>query len=139
MNPSEGNLGLVGLPVWLWIDSNDPTRWSPDGISKTLTVRGVTVTVVARSTLVTWDMGNGATKECRFPGRPYQPNQEVNELDCTYKYATTSRGQPDNKFTVSATVTWEASYTSPAGTFDLDDLSGSAGTTVRVGELQVMN
>jgi len=139
MNPSEGNLGLVGLPVWLWIDSGDRTRWSPGGLTKTLTVRGVTVTVIARSTHVTWDMGNGEKKECDFPGRPYQGENAVDTLDCTYKYATTSQGQPGDKFAVTATVTWKASYTGPTGTFDLDDLSGSAGTAVRVGELQVMN
>lgn len=139
MNPSEGHLGLVGLPVWLWIDSNDPTRWSPGGISKTLTVRGVTVTVVARSTLVTWDMGDGKTEECTVPGRPYQGDDENIDSDCTHRYESTSQGQPGSKFPVSATVTWKASYTGPTGTFDMDDLSGSAGTTVRVGELQVMN
>jgi len=139
MNPSEGNLGLVGLPVWLWIDSTDPHQWSPEGISKTLTIQGVTVTVTARSPLITWNMGDGLTKECTVAGRPYQGVKEDSNFDCTYKYGTTSQREPQNKFTVSATVTWKTSYTGPTGTFALDDLSGTAGTTVRVGELQVMN
>ncbi|MFI6977982.1 hypothetical protein ACIBSV_05250 [Embleya sp. NPDC050154] len=140
MTPNEGNLGLVGLPVWLWIDTSDPHRWSPNGISKTLKVGDVEVTVTAYSTSVTWDMGDGNSKTCHNPGVPYTPSAgNTASPACGYKYTKTSAGKTANKYTINATVNWKAFYVDAQGRHELSDMAGASSTTARVGELQVMN
>lgn len=141
MTPEAGNLGLVGLPVWLWIDSTDPHRWSREGISKTVTERGVTVTATARSSYVSWSMGDGSTVTCDKPGTKYDPSSpRTSSPDCGYIYRSTSGGQSKNRFTVTATVHWEASYVGADGVIHvLPNMAGETSTTARVGELQVVN
>lgn len=140
MTPSEGKLGLVGLPVWLWIDASDPHRWSREGVEKTLKVGDVQVTVTAYSTSVTWDMGDGHSKECKNPGRAYTPADGSKESPlCGYKYTKNSGSQPENKYTVTATVNWKAYYVDGGQRYELSDLAGASSTTARVGELQVIN
>ncbi|MYS84197.1 hypothetical protein [Embleya scabrispora] len=140
MTPSDGNLGLVGLPVWLWIDTTDPHRWSPDGIDKTLKVGNVEVTVTAYSHSVTWDMGDGHSQTCFNPGVAYQSSDgNKNSPACGYKYTKTSAGKDGSKYTVSATVNWKAYYRDAEGRHELSDMTGASSTTARVGELQIMN
>lgn len=139
MTPKEGKLGLVGLPVWLWIDASDPQRWSPGGIHREVTVRTVTVTVWAYSPSVTWNMGDGTTVECYTSGEPYDPSYGEKESTCGHKYNKTSMGKPNDKFTVTATVNWKSYYVDATGRHDLPNLVGTTETTARVGELQVIN
>ncbi|MFI6581547.1 hypothetical protein [Embleya sp. NPDC050493] len=140
MTPSDGNLGLVGLPVWLWIDTSDPHRWSPNGIDKTLKVGNVEVTVTAYSPSVTWDMGDGHSQTCFNPGVAYKPSNGNDESPlCGYKYIKTSAGKDGNKYTVSATVNWKAYYMEAGKRYELSDMTGASSTTARVGELQIMN
>ncbi|WP_143657854.1 hypothetical protein [Embleya scabrispora] len=140
MTPGEGKIGLVGLPVWLWIDTSDPHRWSREGVEKTLKVGDVQVTVTAYSTSVTWDMGDGHEKTCENPGREYTPADGSKESPlCGYKYTKNSGSQPKDKYTVTATVNWKAYYVDGGGRHELSDLAGASSTTARVGELQVMN
>ncbi|MFF7246153.1 hypothetical protein ACFZBU_19845 [Embleya sp. NPDC008237] len=141
MTPEAGKIGLVGLPVWLWIDSTDPHRWSREGISKTVTERGVTVTATAHSTYVSWSMGDGSTVNCYNPGTKYDPSSSrTSSPDCGYVYISTSGSQTSGRFTVTATVHWEASYVGADGeTHILPNMAGETSTTARVGELQVVN
>ncbi|MFE2865204.1 hypothetical protein [Embleya sp. NPDC059259] len=140
MTPSNGNLGLVGLPVWLWIDTSDPHRWAPKGIEKTLKVGNVEVTVTAYSLSVTWNMGDGHSHTCFNPGVAYKPSDGSNESpECGYKYSKTSAGKDGNKYEVSATVNWKAFYFDDKGRHELSDMEGSSSTTARVGELQILN
>ncbi|MGC0417421.1 hypothetical protein [Embleya sp. AB8] len=141
MTPEAGRLGLVGLPVWLWIDSEDPHQWSLEGISKTVTDRGVTVTATAHSPYVTWSMGDGSKVDCYNPGKKYDPAYRTpTSPDCGYVYKRASADQPQARYTVTATVHWEASYVgSDRITHLLPDMTGETSTTVRIGELQVVN
>ncbi|MFI1377921.1 hypothetical protein [Embleya sp. NPDC020886] len=139
VNPAPGKLGLVGLPVWMWIAGNSKTTWSKEWLSQTLTVGTVSVTAFARSTKVEWNMGDGGKVTCDSPGRPYQPSDLNNMSECGYKYKNTSQGQPGDKFTVTATVFWETYYTDAAGSHPLPGLTGTDTAEVRIGELQLIN
>ncbi|MEU0935482.1 hypothetical protein [Embleya sp. NPDC005971] len=139
VNPAPGKLGLVGLPVWMWIAGNSKTTWSKEWLSQTLTVGTVSVTAFARSTKVEWNMGDGGKVTCDSPGRPYQPSDLNNMSECGYKYKNTSQGQPGDKFTVTATVFWETYYTDATGSHPLPGLTGTDTAEVRIGELQLIN
>jgi hypothetical protein len=139
LNPAAGKLGLVGLPVWMWINGDDKHTWSEEWQSQTLTVGAVSVTAYARSTRVEWNMGDGTTVTCRSPGRPYQPSDLNNMSECGHRYTKTSHGRPDEKFTVTATVYWEARYTDAEGSHPLPGMTGTDTTQVRIGELQLVN
>ncbi|GCD97566.1 hypothetical protein [Embleya hyalina] len=139
VNPADGKLGLVGLPVWMWIDSPAANVWSSAWLSKELKVGDVSVTVFARSAKIEWDMGDGSKILCDGPGRPYQPS-DLNKMGpCSHKYTTTSKGGVDDKFTVTATVFWDAYYVDASGRHNLPGMTGANSTTVRIGELQVVN
>ncbi|MGW1995435.1 hypothetical protein [Embleya sp. NPDC001921] len=139
VNPADGNLGLVGLPVWMWINSQDKHVWSTEWLSQPLNLGGVSVTAYARSVKVVWNMGDGNTVVCNGPGRPYQPSDLGDMSKCGHKYVTTSRGKTGDKFTVTGTVYWEAYYTDAAGSHPLPGMTGTDTTTTRIGELQVLN
>ncbi|MFI1580759.1 hypothetical protein [Embleya sp. NPDC020630] len=139
VTPPGGKLGLVGLPVWMWLRAPAANVWSPTWISKELTVGTVTVTAHARSTRVEWDMGDGNKVPCDGPGRPYQPSDANDMGPCSHKYLKTSKDKDGDKFTITATVFWEANYTDAAGTHPLPGMTGANTTTVRIGELQVIN
>jgi hypothetical protein len=142
MTPETGKLGLVGLPVWLWIESDDPHQWTQDGISKKVTDRGVTVTATARSPYVTWSMGDGTTITCHNPGTKYDPSRDggASSTTCGHQYSKTSLGKPNERYTVTATVHWNASYVGSDNIVHLlPDMLGTTSTTARIGELQVIN
>ncbi|WP_406280896.1 ATP/GTP-binding protein [Embleya sp. NBC_00896] len=141
MTPEPGKTGLVGLPVWLWID-RDATSWSVTPLQKTVKLRGVEVTAYAVATRVDWSMGDGTTVPCYGPGIKYDAKFENNAShECGYRYATTSLGKPDDKFAVTATVNWTATYTvNGGGSIPLRQIVATSDVTnARVGELQVLN
>ena len=68
--PESGpdRMGLVGMPVWLWVDRPDEHTFGPvsDGASQ----GPLSVTVTAQVASVDWDMGDGSTFSCDNPGTP---------------------------------------------------------------------
>jgi hypothetical protein len=130
MNPAEGQDQMVNLPVWLWLDN-----WEP--VSTSATLRGVTVTVTATPSSVTWDMGDGEAPVVCGPGRAYDRDRPEREqsTDCSYSYTRSSFGQQDERFHGSATVDWAIVWTSNAGTTGtLADIHTSRPFTMRVTE-----
>ncbi|HEV2071933.1 MAG TPA: hypothetical protein VGR26_19290 [Acidimicrobiales bacterium] len=128
---------LVNLPLWMWLDN-----WAPVSVTAALPEAGASVTVTATPRSVTWDMGNGDRVVCTGPGTPYIPgagNQE--SPDCGYTYRRSSAGQSNLQYQVSATMTWDASWTAAGvdGGGSLGQVSRTTTFGVRVAEIQTIN
>lgn len=137
MNPPPDRDQFVGLPVWLWLDRGG---WQP--VSASASAGGVTVTVTAVPDRVIWDMGNGDTVSCG-PGTPYDPRRPEHQqsTNCSYTYRRSSASQPGERYRVTATATWHATWTvsgAPGGG-DLGAIRRSAIAEVRVAEAQAIN
>lgn len=133
--PRAGSKGLVGMPVWLWTRET-PNSWGP--VTATASAGGLSVTARAHVKGITWSMGDGASVRCSKPGTPYRKAfGKRDSPDCGHRY---SKVPPSGGYTVTATstwvITWEASN-GESGT--LPDQTRTAATTVRIGELQVVN
>jgi hypothetical protein len=133
MTPTPGSTGLVGLPVWLWLESG---AWTP--VSATASVPGLSVTATARPIRVVWDMGDGVTVTCRTAGVPYRPSAgDAMSPECGHRYTQASSGEPDEAYDVTATVTWDIEWSGGGASGALTQ-TRSATVQARIGELQVL-
>jgi hypothetical protein len=129
------NRVVVQLATWLWVDG-----WRRQ--TATATVPGLTATVTAVPTKVTWMMGDGGRVTCTGPGTPYDPNRpyEDQSTDCSYAYHKSSAGQPGDAYTGSVAISYGTSWAATDGTGGaLAPLTATATFTVRVGEIQAIN
>jgi len=97
---------IVNLPTWLWISG---AVWHP--VSASVTVGGLTASVVAQPTSVTWSMGNGALLNCNGPGTPYNYyiSAELQQTNCSYTYTNVFTDSVVNLTAIIHwTVTWSA-------------------------------
>ena len=129
----SGELGVVGVPVWLWTEVA-PQTWGPT--SATASVPGLSVTATARATQIDWDMGDGSRVVCANPGTPYVAEQ-VHSPTCDHTYVWPSIDEPGEAYTVTGTTTWSVSW-SGGGTSGSLTVTRTAQTSVRIGELQVL-
>lgn len=133
--PPPGTTGLVGVPVWLWTEVT-PATWGP--ATATASVPGLSVTATAQATRIVWDMGDGTTVTCRNPGTAYDRSfGGVQSPTCGHVYTTTSAGHPGDAFAVTATTTWDVSWTG-GGASGVITVTRESATSVRIGELQVL-
>jgi hypothetical protein len=137
MAPSPGSAsGLVGLPVWMWVERGEqftgPTRASASA-------GGVTVTAVGEVTQVVWDMGDGHSVACGV-GTSYEPGAHGDSPDCGYTYATASTNHVPGSgaWPVTATGTWTITW-SGGGQSGTLTLTLSSTAALRIGELHVLN
>jgi hypothetical protein len=135
--PSDAQ--VVNFKDWLWVD---PSSWHP--ISATATAGPVSATATATPERVVYDMGNGTTITCNGPGTPYDPNTspDAQSTNCGYTYASSSAGQPDNRYPASATIYWSVRWTAagaPGGGSLGEIPGGTTSTPVRVDEIQAVN
>lgn len=135
-NPSDS--GLVNLATWLWLDD---TSWQVH--SNTLTLRGTSVTVVAKPTRVDWTTGDGTTVGCAGQGRAYDPQMPADQQAtyCSHTYQDSSAGQLENAFVGSATTSWQIRWigSAPGGAVEQGQLPALELTTpfsLRVQEVQ---
>ncbi len=136
MVPEEGadRLGVVGMPVWMWV--KDPTPNTIGPITASDTAGGITVTLDANVTSIEWDLGDGTVVHCA--GEAARGTEYVDSFDlqesptCGHIYA--KQGAP---YTITATSHWEVAWTGggEAGVIPLDLV---ATTTRDIGELQVL-
>lgn len=92
---------VVRIPTWLWIEH----PWLP--MSETESDGGVTVTVTATPTKVTWDPGDGNDPfVCDDAGTAWRRGMKESDADCFHVYTRSSAGQPDNAFQLTSTVEW---------------------------------
>ena len=138
-SPPSGQDAVVNLPTWLWVDDN---FWAP--VSQSASAGGVTSTATATPVKIVWDMGDGTRVTCNGPGTPYVSgvsDPRAPSPTCGYTYSRSSAGRPDERFRVTATVTWTAGFTvaGGAGGGALPNLTASSATELRVAEFQALN
>ena len=94
-------MGAVGVPVWLWTQP-----WTAQ--SATASAGGISVTVTAKISKVTWAMGDGSKVVCATRGtpvrrRPWGSGTRLTAATCT---RGPPRAQPGAKYTVTARALW---------------------------------
>jgi len=109
MNPATS--GVVNLPTWMWLDN---ASWQLD--PGRLSLRGVTVTVIATPKYVEWTTGSG-TKRCNGQGRAYNTDAppESQSTYCSWTYTESSAGEPGEKYKGTATSVWGVHWISTGG------------------------
>ena len=124
---------LVTLPTWLWLD-----RGTWGDVAATAAVPGVSVTAVAHPTSVTWSMGDGGSVTCTGPGTPFPTggNPKSASPDCGYTYHTSSAGQPEQAFPVTATVNWTVTWSGAGQGGTFPNMTTAATVAFRVAESQ---
>lgn len=117
---------LVNLPTWLWVGN-----WAP--VVGTASSPALTVTVTARPRSVSWRMGDGSAELVCGAGTPWNPalREEQQHSDCTHTYRRSSAREPAQRFTVTATMSWDVTWTASNGE------SGGLGSAVRSESFQL--
>ena len=129
-DPSPGSVGLVGLPIWLWVASPDQSTWGPN--TKTASAGGYSVTATGKVTQVVWSMGDGGTVACTSTGTTYADSFGVSSSpDCGYRY--TKQGT----YTVTATSYWTINW-SGIGESGVINQTYTSSVVVTIGELQTV-
>lgn len=135
MAPDPERRGLVGVPVWMWIERTQGS-WGP--LERTASIPGLSVTARAHADRVTWDMGDGTTVVCTGPGTPYRSSDGANPSpDCGHVFTASSAGEPAGRFTVTASTRWRIGW-SGGGRSGTHTMLRTTSTPVEVGELQVL-
>ena len=129
-DPSPGSVGLVGLPIWLWVASPDQSTWGPN--TKTASAGGYSVTATGKVTQVVWSMGDGGTVACTSTGTSYTDSFGMSASpDCGYRY--TKQGT----YTVTATSYWTINW-SGIGESGVINQTYTNSVVVTIGELQTV-
>ena len=110
-DPDNGGLPYtwLGLHTWIWVNN-----WQP--LQRTVDLRGVSATVTATPTSLSFDPGNGdSAVTCPGPGRPWTEadgNQPPTAGGCAYMYRSVT---PDGPLTATTGITWSVAWTSNTG------------------------
>jgi hypothetical protein len=125
------NMAAVGYPLWLWADG--PTHVGPISDS----VAGLSVSLEAKVSSLTFRMGDGHTVNCPGTGHPWTTAVEPGRKspNCGYSYAKPSL--PDDTYTVAAIANWAVTWTSN-GQSGVINVPAVDTTELPVGELQVL-
>ena len=125
------NMAAVGYPLWLWADG--PTHAGPISDS----VAGLSVSLEAEVSSLTFRMGDGHTVRCAGSGHPWTAGVQpgTKSPSCGYSYAKPSL--PDRAYTVAAIANWAVTWTSN-GQSGVINVSAVDTTELPVGELQVL-
>ena len=127
-----GRVGIVGMPVWMWVQEPGPTTYGP--VEAEASAGDVTVTATAGVDRIVFDMGDGTTVTCHGPGTPYEDRYgKTDSPDCGHRY--TEQGDP---YTVTATSYWVAQWQGPGDIGGTIELERTTQTQVIVGEAQVI-
>jgi hypothetical protein len=106
--PDPDGVGLVGLPVWMWIEPTIST-WGP--AEAEATALDTTLRVRANAEEITWEMGDGQVVRCDSFGTPYGPRFGAEESPtCGHVYEAPSRTQPDGRYPITATTQWRIDW-----------------------------
>ncbi|WP_407566968.1 hypothetical protein [Polymorphospora sp. A560] len=136
--PSATGAGLVGLPVWLWIDPGQ-AYWGP--IVAEAEEQGVYVRLETKAHKIVWDLGDGSDPVvCTNPGERYTPAKASQRPPCgrSSGYQKSSRNQPGGRFTVTATTYWDVQWWSGTMTDTFEDQERTNSVSVQIDELQVV-
>ncbi len=132
---NQWDMAVVGYPLWFWTDG-------PTSLSDSAEREGLQVSLDARATSVTFDLGDGTTLTCD-PSTARQWSTAVRAQQpsptCGHTYTERSAG-PDNPgtpYTITATTTWAVDWTA-AGESGTEVVQRSESLDVVVGELQAL-
>lgn len=131
VHTSPANKTYVQLRTGLWIGQGDYGTFTADA-----TAGGTTVRAIANPNDVTWRMGE-STVTCHSPG-------SKSGRTCGYTYQRSSAGQPNGKYAISVTTTWNISWVCVQGTCDAPSggwgpnstMSRTTDAALAVGEVQ---
>ena len=107
-------------------------------MSRTAQVPGASLTATATPQRVVWSMGDGGSVVCASPGTPYSSRYPAGSSspDCGYVYQRSSAGQPDERFTVKATVVWDVVWQGAGKSGTVPGMEMTSQVPVRVSEVQ---
>lgn len=131
----------VGLETWLWIPE---VQWRD--LSLTVTAGNTSVTVVAAPKRVDWDLTAGTTS-CYSAGREWiKGMSSTAQTSCSYTFSKLSDDQPEEKFSITATLVYSATWTCsgactlPNGDLgDVPSLQGNAAIEVNERQSVIKN
>lgn len=129
--------GLVGLPVWMWVDS--PTDHTFGPITASASQGTVSVSATASVSSIVWNMGDGTKVTCTGEGTPYADHfGKQASPSCGHRYAKMSSDQPSGAYQVTATSHWVVEWTGggQSGTIEFDLTTDPL--PIRIGEAQVL-
>jgi hypothetical protein len=130
--PAPGQVGLVNMPVWLWVNKTENT-WGP--IVKSASVPGLSVTATAQVKAVNWTLGDGNRLRCEGPGTPYTTSMGIKDSpDCGHRYNKTSSKLANCKYPVTASAQWQIDWQSTLGDTGQISMTQQAATGLRIGE-----
>ena len=124
-------IAAVGYPLWLW--ANGPTHVGPVSDS----VAGLSVSLEASVTSLTFRMGDGNTVNCQGDGDEWTEAVEpgTKAPSCGHTYAEPSL--PAGNYKVSAVTNWAVTWTAN-GQSGVINVPAVQTTELPVGELQVL-
>ena len=128
---APGRVGVIGLPVWMWVADRGPSTTGPITTSATAAIW--TVTATATLNRIVWEMGDGRTVTCAGPGTPYEDSFGTSPSpDCGHVYSV------PGEYTVSATSHWTVNWSGigRTGSFPMQFTST---TRIVEAEVQVLN
>ena len=124
-------MAAVGYPLWLWADG--PTQIGPVSDS----VAGLSVSLRAEVTSLTFRMGDGATVTCAGVGdkwtKAVEPGTKAPHCGHTY----TKPSLPNGSYQVAAVTEWAVTWTAN-GQSGVINVPAVQTTELPVGELQVL-
>lgn len=129
--------GLVGLPVWMWVDSPTDDTFGP--ITASASEGSVSVSATASVSSIVWNMGDGIKVTCTGKGTPYADHYgKQPSPTCGHRYAKMSSDQPGGAYQVTATSHWVVEWTGggQSGTIEFDLTTDPL--PIRIGEAQVL-
>jgi hypothetical protein len=134
VNTAPADKTYVGLRTALWVDGWQDVPTTP------INVAGQSISLIAKPRSVTWKMGEKAgggeaTFDCPDAG-------SRDGKTCNYTYRHSSASEPGGTYMISATITWDVSWTctgancdSPGGVLPPASFP-SGNTPLTVGEIQ---
>ncbi|HET9646751.1 MAG TPA: hypothetical protein VFP34_00780 [Microlunatus sp.] len=124
------NMAAVGYPLWLWADGR--THVGPVSQS----VANLYVSLDARLTSVTYEMGDGHTVRCAGPGTKWTRSVKAGQPgSCGYRYTRASL--PKGSYTVRAVSHWSVTWV-VGGQSGVVPMDQEGTRQLAVGELQVL-
>jgi hypothetical protein len=136
--PAAPAATYVGVENWLWVPNG---QWRT--LTKSVSAGATTVTVTAAPSQIVWNLGPTSIR-CYDPGRPWDHGMsDAATTTCGYTYKASSAGRPDGRFSISATiryqVTWTCTGACPTTGGDLGLVDAPAGSsTMRVLQRQTV-
>ena len=124
----------VGWNNWMWVKNPTPNTWGP--ITKTVTQSGYSITATAAVTHLTWEMGNGDTKECdKGVEHPEHNTRNEKSPGCGYIYHQTGN------YTITATAHWVIVWTGlgQQGTIEMNLTAQAHTKVVEVSAVNIPN